>query len=84
MDQRSRSRTVAALATAAALALTAHAPGAQATAIPDVVGQVEERAAPAAAALAEVRIGTEHSPAVVVGAPEDPVHDAPRSDDIRQ
>ena len=67
MDQRSRSRTVAALAAAAALSLTAYAPAAQALDLTDAVAQVEERAMPRAV-LAEGVIRSEHSAASVVGA----------------
>ncbi|KAB7744137.1 hypothetical protein GA707_11860 [Nostocoides sp. F2B08] len=82
MDQRSRSRTIAALAAAAALSLTAYAPGAQALELLDVVGQVEERAAHPAP-LAESRVSTESSATLVSGVPTEPRHDAAGTGDKR-
>lgn len=82
MDQRSRSRTVAALAAAAALSLTAYAPVAQASDLTDVVAQVEERTSPPAV-LAQVVMRTERSATPAAGAPREPVRDAPTTHDTR-
>lgn len=82
MDQRSRSRTIAALAAAAALSLTAYAPGAQASELRDIVARVEDRAAHPAS-RAEGRVRTESSATLVSGAPAEPREDAARAGDER-